>query len=90
MSNRTKHTSRKSFNPLIKVQRAALIICLLLILSGGVAKGQGCSVCTKTAQGLDDKSAKGLNGGIIYLAFLPLTIMGTLGFLWWRSYKPTK
>jgi hypothetical protein len=47
--------------------------------------GQGCSVCTKTAQGLDDKSAKGLNGGILYLALLPLGIMGTLTFFWWKS-----
>lgn len=45
---------------------------------------QGCSVCTRTAANLDDKSARGLNGGIIYLAFLPLIIMGTVGFIWWK------
>ncbi len=49
------------------------------------AVAQGCSVCTKTAQGLGDKSAKGLNKGIIYLAFLPLGIIGTVSLLWWRS-----
>ena len=57
---------------------------LLFLALCGNASGQGCSVCTKTAQGLDSKSAKGLNGGIVYLAFLPLTIMGTLGFVWWK------
>ena len=56
------------------MKQVVLASCLFVMLSGSVAKGQGCSVCTKTAQGLDDKSAKGLNGGIIYLAFLPLTI----------------
>jgi hypothetical protein len=49
--------------------------------------GQGCSVCTKTAAGLEKKSARGLNGGIIYLALLPLGIMGTMGIIWWRSNK---
>jgi hypothetical protein len=48
---------------------------------------QGCVVCSNTAQSLDDKGARGLNGGIIYLAFLPLTIMITLGVLWWRVNK---
>lgn len=70
------------------MKRVVLAGCLLVMLSAGVAKGQGCSVCTKTAQGLDDKSAKGLNGGIIYLAFLPLTIMCTVGYFWWRGNKP--
>ena len=62
-----------------------VMVVLLLVAVYGVAHAQGCAVCTKAAAGLDDKSAKGLNGGIIYLAFLPLLIMGTLGFLWWRS-----
>lgn len=65
-----------------------VLIGLLSISLAPVTYGQGCSVCTKTAAGLDDKSAKGLNGGIIYLAFLPLAIMGTLGFVWWRSNNP--
>ncbi len=60
---------------------------LILITMAGAAHGQGCAVCTKAAAGLDDKSAKGLNGGIVYLAFLPLAIMGTMGFIWWRYNK---
>jgi hypothetical protein len=59
----------------------------ILLVSMAAAHGQGCSVCTKTAAGLDDKSAKGLNGGILYLAFLPLAIMGTMGFIWYRYNK---
>ena len=57
------------------------------MILAGVSYGQGCSVCTKAAAGMDDKSAKGLNGGIIYLAFLPLIFMGTVGFIWWRHNK---
>jgi hypothetical protein len=51
------------------------------------ALAQGCSVCTKTAAGLNERSARGLNGGIIYLAFLPLVLMGTIGFMWWRRTR---
>ena len=58
---------------------------LLFALAGAYA--QGCAVCTKVAAGMDDKSAKGLNGGILYLAFLPLTIMGTMGYIWYRYNK---
>jgi hypothetical protein len=61
-----------------------LLVLVLFISLAHVADGQGCSVCTKTAAGMDDKSARGLNGGIIYLAFLPLVLIGTVGFAWWR------
>ncbi|MCF8450586.1 MAG: hypothetical protein K9G49_12015 [Taibaiella sp.] len=63
-----------------------IVLGLVLVMSvSSVALGQGCSVCTKTAQGLDDKSAKGLNRGILYLALLPLAIIGTVGGIWWKS-----
>lgn len=64
---------------------------LILMLSGiplpQISRAQGCAVCTKTASQLDDKSARGMNGGILYLAFLPLTILGTVGFFWWRQSR---
>jgi hypothetical protein len=31
-----------------------------------------------------------LNGGIVYLAFLPAGIMFTLGYIWWRSKKSSE
>ena len=68
------------------MKRIVLVAFLLLMLSG-TSYAQGCSVCTKAAAGLDDKSAKGLNGGIIYLAFLPLALMGTVGFIWWKHNR---
>lgn len=64
-----------------------MLIGLLLLSLAGTARGQGCSVCTKTAAGLDDKSARGLNGGIVYLAFLPLAFIGTVSFVWWKHNK---
>lgn len=68
------------------------IVLTVILLSTLAINGysQGCSVCTKTAAGMDDKSAKGLNGGIIYLALLPLGLMSTIGYIWWRHNKQTK
>jgi hypothetical protein len=67
--------------------KRSVLLALFCVLITAHSFGQGCSVCTKTAQGLDDKSAKGLNGGIIYLAFLPLVLMGTVGLIWWKNNK---
>ena len=63
---------------------------ILLVTMLSLAQGQGCAVCTKVAAGMDDKSAKGLNGGILYLAFLPLAIMGTVGGLWYRHNRNSR
>jgi len=64
-----------------------LLIAFLSFTAVGAVKAQGCAMCTKTAAGLDDKSARGLNGGILYLAMLPISIIGTVTFLWWRKNK---
>ena len=62
-----------------------LLIGLLLMAAVINADAQGCSICTKTAAELGDKSAKGLNNGILYLAGFPLAILGTIGFIWWKK-----
>ncbi len=66
-----------------------IIIILFIVFGLGMphSYGQGCVVCRQTAENMDEQSARGLNGGIVYLAFLPLVLMGTLGFIWWKSYK---
>lgn len=46
-----------------------------------------CSICTKTAQQLGEKPAKGMNTGILYLAFAPFAIVGYLGYRWWKDNK---
>lgn len=65
------------------------IITLLFLLQANTADAQ-CSICTKTASQLGEKQGKGLNGGIIYLMFTPLTIAGFLGYRWWLSEKAVK
>lgn len=46
-----------------------------------------CSICTRTAQQLGEKPAKGLNAGILYLMFTPLAIAGYIGLRWWKREK---
>lgn len=46
-----------------------------------------CSICTKTAQQLGEKPAKGMNTGILYLAFIPFAIVGYISYRWWRNNK---
>lgn len=63
-------------------------ILLFSFLSFGFnAAHSQCVMCTKTAASLDDKAAKGLNGGIIYLAFMPMTIILIIGYKWYKSNK---
>jgi hypothetical protein len=69
------------------MRRGFLIALFLVMVVPAISWAQGCSVCTKTAAGLDDKTAKGMNNGILYLAAFPLTILGTIGFIWWRHNK---
>jgi hypothetical protein len=58
----------------------------LLSLAAGDAAAQ-CSICTKTAQQMGEKPAKGLNKGILYLAFTPLALMGFVGYRWWKHNR---
>jgi len=46
-----------------------------------------CSICTKTAQQLGEKPAKGMNSGILYLAFAPFAIVGFVAYRWWKNNK---
>jgi hypothetical protein len=44
-----------------------------------------CSICTRTAQQLGEKPARGLNAGILYLAFTPLVLIGFIAYKWWKK-----
>lgn len=46
-----------------------------------------CSICTKTAQQMGHKPAKGMNTGIIYLMFAPFAIMGWVGYNYYKGRK---
>ena len=63
---------------------ATLILFFCLMTTAVMAQ---CSICTKTAQQLGEGPAKGMNTGILYLAFLPFAIIGVIAFRWWKSNK---
>jgi hypothetical protein len=65
-----------------------LMIAALLIPCGDLLAQ--CSLCTKTAQQLGEGPAKGLNNGILMLAFTPLALGAFLGYRWWRSQRVTE
>lgn len=71
------------------MKKAILILFLTLVLSfaGTQTVSAQCSICTKTAQQLGEKPAKGLNAGIIYLALTPLALAGFIGYRWWRRNR---
>ncbi len=66
-----------------------IIVIFIFLLSGLGAFAQ-CSICTKTAQQLGDGPAHGMNSGIIYLAFIPLLVIGIVGYRWWKSEKASR
>lgn len=71
----------------MRVQKFFAIAFILVILFALVSidSQAQCSICTRTAQQLGEKPARGLNAGIIYLAFTPLLLIGFIAFKWWRK-----
>lgn len=69
-------------------KRFAGFILLVFLLGLSVTDSHAqCSICTKTAQQLGEKPAKGLNAGILYLAFAPFGIAGYISYRWWKNNK---
>ncbi len=62
------------------------VIFSFFLLAANDAAAQ-CSICTRTAQQLGEKPAKGMNSGILYLAFAPFAIVGYIGYRWWKNNK---
>jgi hypothetical protein len=69
-----------------KVKLSGLLILFVLLFTEGDAMAQ-CSICTKTAQQLGEGPAKGMNSGILYLAFAPMAIIGFLSYRWIKNNR---
>ncbi|MEP6513328.1 MAG: hypothetical protein ABJA79_05635 [Parafilimonas sp.] len=63
-----------------------LLLIFFFLVSADSLRAQ-CSICTKTASQLGETSAKGLNGGILYLMLTPFTVAIFLGVRWWKREK---
>ena len=61
------------------------IIFLLMLASQDLAAQ--CALCTKTASQLGEKPALGLNNAILYLMLAPFSIVGLIGYRWWKNNK---
>jgi hypothetical protein len=70
------------------MKRFAIILLLSFsfCIIASTAKAQ-CSVCTRTAQQLGEKPARGLNAGILYLAFAPIAIIGIISYRFIKKNK---
>jgi hypothetical protein len=63
-----------------------IVLIIIVFFAAGISSADAqCSICTKTASQLGEKRAQGLNTGIIYLMLAPFTIVGYIGFRWWRA-----
>jgi len=69
------------------MKKRVVTILLVLALAQNYTLNAQCSICTKTAQQMGERPARALNGGILYLAFMPLAIFGYIGYRWWRSNR---
>lgn len=67
------------------LRKGVMVVAMFLLMAAPVLAQ--CAICTKTAQQLGEKPAKGLNTGILYLAFMPMAIVGVIGYRWWKSNK---
>jgi hypothetical protein len=65
--------------------KSFLLIISFIIL--GLTAAAQCSICSKTAQQLGEKPAKGLNAGILYLAAVPFAVAGYIAFRWWKNNR---
>lgn len=68
------------------MKKLALILLFSILFAGAKVNAQ-CSICTKTAQQLGDKPAKGMNSGIIYLGLVPFLVVGYIGYRWTKNMK---
>jgi len=61
-----------------------IIVFAILFMLVSIESQAQCSICTRTAQQLGEKPAKGLNAGILYLAFTPLILIGFIGYQFYK------
>jgi len=62
----------------------SVFMLAMLLTMASIALNAQCSICTRTAQQLGEKPAKGLNAGILYLAFTPLILIGFIGYKFYK------
>ncbi len=76
------------------MKKATRIILVLLVLGVSSATvndlSAQCPMCKMSAESNlknGGTAGKGLNAGILYMLALPYTLVGTIGYIWWRNHR---
>lgn len=70
-----------------------ILLVLFLSFSGVMVTGDvaaQCPMCKMSAESnlkSGGTAGKGLNAGILYMLALPYTLVGVLGFIWWKNNR---
>lgn len=70
-----------------------LSLVMMLSLSGAFWAGDmaaQCPMCKMSAESNlknGGTAGKGLNTGILYMLALPYTLVGVIGFIWWKNNR---
>jgi hypothetical protein len=73
---------RKGKYTTLKYLAASLLVVALLFATQAVMAQ--CAICTKVSADQGADVAKGFNAGILYLAAVPFTVAGIIGYQWWK------
>lgn len=58
---------------------------LFILLISTVDVSAQCSVCSQVAASQGESAAKGFNAGILYLAVVPFSVIGIIGYRWYKN-----
>ena len=65
----------------------SIITSGLFIQTEAVAQCPMCKISAESNLKNGGTAGKGLNAGIFYMLALPYTLVGTIGFIWWRNNR---
>ncbi len=70
-----------------------VLVCCSFLVAGLTVTNTSyaqCPMCKMSAESNlknGGTAGRGLNTGILYMLALPYTLVGTIGFIWWRSNR---
>ena len=74
--------------------RKLRILTVLLVLAtttvgvpGASAQCPMCKISAESNLKNGGTTGKGLNAGILYMLALPYSLVGTIGYIWWRNNR---
>lgn len=86
-----KYVEKSYFWGMNMVKRILFVLCISfsgMMVSGDLAAQ--CPMCKMSAESNlknGGTAGKGLNAGILYMLALPYTLVGVIGFIWWKNNR---